>query len=269
MIKILIFGGSGYLGNTVFKELNPFYDVYCTYFKNIHFKKNKRFFCFDLNDDFNGIVQKVNPTHIISSLKGDFNKQILFHKRLINYCDDKNIKLLFTSSSNVFDTFTNYPSYENDKTFSESIFGRFKINIENKILRMKSKKWVILRSPMIFDKNSPRIKDILIKTKESIAIEVFPNLIVNINSAKKFAKQIHYIISRDINGIIHHGSNDLVNHDEYIFSIVKQLNIKKINYKYIYTTNDNRYLALFSNQNIFPNHLQFSYNEVLREIVKK
>jgi dTDP-4-dehydrorhamnose reductase len=58
---------------------------------------------------------------------------MFFHKKLINYCDDKNIKLLFVSSSNVFDTFTNYPSYENDKTFSESIFGRFKINIENKI----------------------------------------------------------------------------------------------------------------------------------------
>ena len=60
----------------------------------------------------------------------------------------------------------------------------------------------------------------------------------------------------------------MVNHDEYIFSVVKKLNIKKINYKYIYTTNDNRYLALFSNQTIFPNHLQFSFEEVLREIIK-
>jgi dTDP-4-dehydrorhamnose reductase len=72
VIKILIFGGSGYLGNTIFKELNPFYDVYCTHFQNIHFKKNKRFFCFDLNDDFTRIVKKVNPNHIISSLKGRF-----------------------------------------------------------------------------------------------------------------------------------------------------------------------------------------------------
>ena len=269
MTKVLIFGGSGYLGNTIFKELNPFYDVYSTYFNNISFRKNKRFFYFDLNNDFISIVKKVNPTHIISSLKGDFNNQITFHKRLINYCDDKKVKLLFISSSNVFDTFTNYPNYENDKTFSDSIFGRFKINIENKILRMKSKKWVILRSPMIFDKDSPRIKDIIVKSKDSIAIEIFPNLIVNINSVKKFAKQIHYIISRDINGIIHHGSKDLINHDEYIFSIIKKLNLKNINYKYIYTTNENRYLALFSNHNIFPNHLQFSYDEVLRDIVEK
>ncbi len=44
---------------------------------------------------------------------------------------------MFISSLNVFDFFTNYPSYENDKTFSNSIYGKVKINIENKILRMK------------------------------------------------------------------------------------------------------------------------------------
>jgi dTDP-4-dehydrorhamnose reductase len=129
---------------------------------------------------------------------------------------------------------------------------------------MKSKNWIILRSPMIFDKNSPRIKDIINKSEESIAIEIFPNLIVNINSAKIFAKQIHYIISRNISGIIHHGSNDLVNHDEYIFSIVKKLKLKTIKYKYVYTTNENRYLALFSNRDIFPSHLQFSYSKTLK-----
>lgn len=265
MIKILIFGGSGYLGYTIFKELNPFYNVYGTYCKNKSFKKNKRFFYFNHKNTFSEIVNKINPTHIISSLKGNFNTQIYFHEKLINYCDLNKIKLLFISSSNVFDTFTNFPSYENDKTFSKSIFGRFKINIENKILRMKSKKWAILRSPMIFDKNSPRIKNIVENNKKSISTEIFPNLIVNINSANKFAKQIHYILSRDIKGIIHHGSSDLVNHDEYIFSVVKKLNVEEINYKYVFTTNENRYLALFSNLNIFPEHLQFSYNEILNE----
>ena len=99
-------------------------------------------------------------------------------------------------------------------------------------------------------------------------MELYTTGVININSDLKLSQQIHYIISRNISGIIHHGSTDLVNHDEYIFSVVKKLNIKKINYKYIYTTNDNRYLALFSNQTIFPNHLQFSFEEVLREIVK-
>ena len=57
------------------------------------------------------------------------------------YCEKNRVKLLFISSSNVFDYFTNFPSYENDKTFSNSVYGKVRINIENKILRMKTKNW--------------------------------------------------------------------------------------------------------------------------------
>ena len=47
------------------------------------------------------------------------------------------------SSSNVFDSFEHYPSYEYDKTFSESIFGRFKIEIENQLMRLPIGKFAV------------------------------------------------------------------------------------------------------------------------------
>ena len=68
---------------------------------------------------------------------------------------------MFISSLNVFDFFTNFPSYENDKTFSNSIYGKVKINIENKILRMKTDNWAILRSAMLFDNESTRLKNLI------------------------------------------------------------------------------------------------------------
>jgi len=269
MNKILIFGGSGSLGQAIFKELNPFFDVYCTYYSQKKFKKNKRYFYFDISNEFDELLNIIKPNLIISSLKGDFNSQITFHEKAINSCENNRIKLLFISSSNVFDFFTNFPSYENDKTFSNSLFGRVKINIENKILRMKNKNWVILRSAMVFDKGSTRLKNLINDIKQSIPIEIFPNLIININSTDVFAKQIHYIISRKLKGIFHHGSKDLINHDEFIFSIIKNRDLKQVNYKFVYTTNENRYLALFSNTNLFPKHLQFSYEDVLLEMIEK
>jgi dTDP-4-dehydrorhamnose reductase len=269
MNKILIFGGSGSLGQAVFKELNPFFDVYSTYYSQIHFKKNKRYFYFNISNEFNDLLKKTNPNLIISSLKGDFDLQITFHEKLIKYCEENKIKLLFISSLNVFDFFTNFPSYENDKTFSNSIYGKVKINIENKILRMKTDNWAILRSAMLFDNESTRLKNLINDIKHSIPIEIFPNLIININSSEILAKQIHYIISRKLNGIFHHGSKDLINHDEFIFSIIKNKNLKQVSYKFVYTTNENRYLALFSNYNLFPKHLQFSYEEVLLEMIDK
>ena len=81
MKKILIFGGSGFLGRAIFKELNPFFDLYCTYYKNLIFKNNKRFFYFDVTH---------NPKKIIvSSISGDFYNQVTFHDLLINYCESK------------------------------------------------------------------------------------------------------------------------------------------------------------------------------------
>ena len=129
MKKILIFGGSGFLGRAIFKELNPFFDLYCTYYKNLIFKNNKRFFYFDVTHNPKKIIEKIQPSIIVSSISGDFYNQVTFHDQLINYCESKKTKLFFVSSSNVFDYFTNYPSFENDKTFSNSIYGKFKINI--------------------------------------------------------------------------------------------------------------------------------------------
>ena len=100
----------------------------------------------------------------------------------------------------------------------------------------------------------------------SNSIEIFPNLIININSEEYLSKQLHYIISRNLSGIFHHGSKDLINHEELIKLIISKLNPKSCNFKYVYTTNENRYLSLMSKTNKFPNHLNFSYNSVIKEI---
>ena len=86
MNKILIFGGSGSLGQAIFKELNPFFDVYCTYYSQKKFKKNKRYFYFDISNEFDELLNIIKPNLIISSLKGDFNSQITFHEKAINSC---------------------------------------------------------------------------------------------------------------------------------------------------------------------------------------
>jgi dTDP-4-dehydrorhamnose reductase len=266
MIRVLIFGGSSSIGTAIFKELNPFYDLHATYYKQIRFSSNKRYLYYDLKDDPVFILNKLNPDIIISGLKGNFNLQVKYYDKIIKYCEAFNSKLMFISSSSVFDSFVNFPSYEEDKTFSQSIYGRFNIHIENKLFRMKSSNWTINRSAMIFSSKSKRIDQI----KESIInlspIEIFPNLIININSENLLAKHLHYMISRNLNGIFHHGSKDLINHEELIKNIIEKLNLKAVKFKYVYTTNNNRYLSLLSNKNSFPRHLNFTFDSILEKI---
>jgi dTDP-4-dehydrorhamnose reductase len=89
------------------------------------------------------LLENLRPSVIISALRGNFNSQVHTHLSIINYIQQHDCKLIFISSANVFDGFTNYPSYEYDKTLSQSVYGRFKIKIENALMRLPTHKYAI------------------------------------------------------------------------------------------------------------------------------
>ena len=72
MKRVLIFGGSGFLGRALFKELHPYMDIYGTYCNQAKFESNKRYYHYDFREDSPiKILKKVNPDIIISCLRGD------------------------------------------------------------------------------------------------------------------------------------------------------------------------------------------------------
>ncbi|MFD1613915.1 sugar nucleotide-binding protein [Gelatiniphilus marinus] len=268
--RILILGASGFLGGAIYKELCPYFKTFGTYnITNKAFEKNHHFFQYNIQeDDIYEILDIVKPTIIISALRGDFSKQVLLHQHLVEYVFSKKIKLLFLSSANVFDAYSKYPSYETDKTYSNSIYGHFKIKIENMLLRLPNKQVAILRLPMVFGNQSPRVLEMLKLIKQKEPIEVFPNLIINVTTDTKVTQQIHYIINRNKSGIFHLGSNDLVHHDDFIKEIVTSLNTQKALYKQVYTTNNDRYLAVLPKYNLLPKNLQLHSQDILRALKK-
>ena len=197
--KILILGASGFIGNALYKELYAYFNTFGTYnISNKEFESNQHYFQYNIEeDDIHDILEAVKPSVIISSLRGNFSAQILVHQHLLEYVKEHNCKLLFLSSSNVFDAYSKYPSYEDDKTFSNSIYGHFKIKIENMVMRLPKHKWVIIRIPMVLGTNSPRISDIKSAIKDHTSIEVFPNLITNVTTDDKLSQQVHYIINQN------------------------------------------------------------------------
>ena len=187
--NILILGASGFIGKAIYKELCSYFRTFGTYNSNdIEFQNNQHFFHFNIEeDDIFEILKAVKPTIIISSLRGDFSAQIIAHSHIIEYLVNSECKLIYLSSANVFDTYSKYPSYENDKTLSESIYGRLKIKIENMLLRLPKRKYTIIRLPMVFGVLSPRIEKIKQQLNEHTPIEVFPNLIMNVTTDKRLS----------------------------------------------------------------------------------
>ncbi len=268
MSRVLIIGGSGYLGNAIYRELCGFLDTYGTYFTNKSFANNQHFFHFDMEaGGIEEILDEVRPSIIISAIRGNFETQIELHHFLTRHVAFRPAKLIFLSSANVFDTFVNYPSYEYDKTFSESIYGRLKIKIENMLMRMPQKHWVIARAPMIFGPQSPRIKELKLHIENQVTYEVFPNLVMNVASDRRLTQQLHYIINRKRSGIYHLGSTELVHHDEFIESLIAALQLKKPVYKNVFTANFDRYLAVLPKDHKLPKHLQYTNEDVLKDIL--
>jgi dTDP-4-dehydrorhamnose reductase len=266
--RILIIGASGFLGGSIYKELCSYFSTFGTYCTdNISLSKNKHFFQYNIEeDDIFEILEITKPDIIISSLRGDFSKQVIVHQHLCEYIMKNKSKLIFLSSANVFDAYSKFPSYEYDKTLSNSIYGHFKIKIENMLLRLPKYKVAILRLPMVFGKHSPRIHEIIQNLKDKEPIEVFPNLIMNVTTDYKVTQQIHYMINRNKSGVFHLGSTDLVHHDDFIKEIIELLGYENALYKNVFTTNEDRYLAALPKDNLLPKHLQLLSKEILEEL---
>jgi len=268
--RILILGASGYLGHAIYTELCSYFNTFGTYYSpKKKFENNHQFIHYDIeNDDVHEILKISKPDIIISALRGDFYAQTIAHTHIEEYALENNTKIIFLSSANAFDAYSKYPSYETDKTLSHSIYGHFKIKIENMLLRMPKRQIAILRLPMVFGTNCPRIREIKQHIADKHAVETFPNLIMNVALDKKITQQIHYIINRKKSGIFHLGSTDLVHHDEFIKALISRISKEKVALKQVYTTNDDRYLAVLPKFNSLPKHLQITSDKVLEEFEK-
>ena len=264
---ILILGGSGFIGNAIYIELSPFYNTLGTYYNAKGYKNNSHFIYFNHeNDNLNGILEKFNPKLIISSLRGDIYSQVEAHIYMKEHVQKHDCRIIFISSANVFDSFRHYPSYEYDKTLSKSLYGHFKIKIENQLLNLKTGKYIILRLPMIFGLNSPRTLKIDQALKDNSPIEVFPNTVINVNSDVRLSQQIHYIINHKKTGIFHLGSVDLISHYDFIRTLVERRYNKPGFFKQVFTSNTTRYLAVLPKENKLPRHIQPSYENVLSDL---
>ena len=84
--RILILGASGFIGNKLYKELLPYFDVYGTFKSpNKEFEENTVMFHFDMNkNNIQRILTKVQPNFIISTIKGNYKSQLSLHQELLN-----------------------------------------------------------------------------------------------------------------------------------------------------------------------------------------
>lgn len=228
MDRLLVLGGSGLIGTEIINEMNKHknFDVYATFYKRAMILLNKEK-CFRLDieilEDINEILNTVKPQIIISCLRGDFHKQLALHKIIAEYLKNNNGKLYFLSTANVFDNDFSRPHYEDDLLNSHSDYGKYKIECEKSIIEVLHDNACIIRIPQVWGKNSPRMKEILKSIKNNEKIVVYPKLFLNTNTDTMIAKQIAYIIQKNLKGIFHLAAEDITSNKYFSNELITKL----------------------------------------------
>lgn len=264
--SILILGASGYTGNAIYRELCSYFETYGTYYSAHElYDNNKAFFGYDVaNDDITQILKQIKPTIIISALRGNFKAQYHAHKQVCKYINGASqCRLLFLSSVNVFDGSTDLPSYEDTRPRAVSEYGRFKASVEKLLFEKIKHQISILRLPMVLGAYSPRILQLRQAIKHQAVFDVYPNLIVSVTTANTIAQQIHYIINKELRGVFHLASNDLVHHQDLFTEICEKISNKTPIFKSIYNSNDDQYLAVLPKFNTLPANYQTTVASVI------
>ena len=268
--RILIFGASGFIGNVIYRELLPYFNVYGTYCNAKGFEDNQVFFKYDIEKDHSyEFLNAIEPGIIISCLGGDFKAQYKAHEELISYAVTHDCKLIFLSSDSVFDGKFEFPSYENDTVKPESNLGRFKVSVEKMLKEIPSEKYIIARLPMVLGVNAPRIEQLKQAAKHDATYEIHPNLIISVTLVDKIAQQIHYIINKNLNGVFHLASEDVVHHADIFQEIASKLGYKMPIFKNVYGRNDDHYVAILPKENRLPKTYRITVEEVIEACTLK
>ena len=122
---------------------------------------------------------------------------------------------------------------------------------------------------MVFGQGSPRLNEIKTLIELGEAIEVFPNVVINVTEISKITQQIHYIVNRKLQGVFHLGSSDLVHQKDFVEDICEILGYENPLFKNVYDSNNDRYLAVLPKDNLLPTNLQISVQEVVEASLKK
>lgn len=246
-MHVLVTGSSGVVGETIIKNLNNKYFKYGTFRKNkpkeIH--KNIKL----IKTNFSNLTKLPVKCDIIIHCAADSpennpdkltlkKNNINITKKIIDYADLKNVKIIFfMSSMAVYGRITNKLVDETIKFNDQSSYGSSKEICENLIInwsKKSKKKYIIFRLPGVVGKNSSRnfisetFKKII--NNKKITISNPDSYFNNIIHAKNLSDFINYNIknlSLIKNNIFNIASKNPIKIKSLIGIIYKQLNKKK------------------------------------------
>lgn len=261
--NILILGASGTVGTVVFKQLscNENLNIFGTYFSAMQENTSSLIhFSVEFPNDICSILKQVRPDIVISSLRGDFDKQLITHENVAKYLMANGGRLIYLSTANVFDGSWNQPHYEDDARISDSDYGKFKMQCEDLIRNRMGNRAILLRLPFVWGKNSPRFQEVKAGC-ETGQLRVYTDFFSNHVSDIQIAQTVQWIINEDKDGIFHVGTSDVISYQCFIEQLITAMGMKKP--EFVFQKNAG-IMAVLSNRKDIPHELKWNNKKLLQ-----
>lgn len=241
--KLLIIGGSGFVGSTLANYAKNDFDVILTFNKNKPKNSNFQSFQVELLENRDTIIellQTLKPNFIVHTaahssvdlcetnptLADDLHIDVT--KDIANICKKINSKLIYLSTDAVFNGKLKKKFSEEDKTEPINYYGLTKLNAENIILN-SSKRNVILRTAVIYGwHKKSRFSNWIIETlKEKRRVDPHIDQYNTPTLVDDLAKAILKIIKMNVSGLYHATGRTCVNRFEFASLIADIFNLDK------------------------------------------
>lgn len=258
--KVLLIGGSGLVGKAITAALQVDYQVIPT--AGHHEAENG--YCLPAEDPERllEILEQENPDIVISSIRGDFQAQILFHTELAHWLTGKDKRLLYVSTVNVFDGDLSRPRTEEDSPSPESDYGIFKRDCEAMLGESLGDRLIIFRPATVWDFDCPRVRQLRDHSRSGELHHTYSGIMVNVTYAKQIGTYAKYVLDHNLHGIFHIGTSDTVDYFTFEKMICQALDIKSLKFE-VKETEPAVFQAVLSMRKDIPDDLQMTVEQVL------
>lgn len=272
MAKGIIFGISGTIGKALYQTLTANgHEIHGTYNQhrpmNVSSEKVRQM-PVEKVEMLSDYLEEVKPDFVVMALRGDFEKQLVFHEQAAKYFKTNGGRMLFCSTANVFDGITDSPHYEDDPPKANSEYGQFKIECERLLTSILGDRLTIVRVPAIYGLETPRMNELLEDLEKGNAIKVYTNVYSTTNSDVMLAKQIGYLLKLQLGGIFHLATKDVMIHSEFTRKLVAQSGFTDVRFEELQIETDlsqipGKYDNSLLTIHVYPENLQLTHEQLI------
>lgn len=261
--KVLLLGANGLVGRAVAAALREAYQVVPA----AGHSAPEDGYCLPVEKPgrLAEVLEREAPEIVISSVRGDFGQQMVFHEALAEGLAGSGARLLYVSTANVFDGDLSQPWREADVPRPQSEYGVFKRDCEAMLAERLGERLIVFRLPPVWSEDCPRVRMLERHSRSGEPHHTWQGDTVNVALARQVGDWARHVLGHGLRGIFHVGTTDMVDYFAFEKMVCGALGIPEPVFE-IEEAGGEAYQAVLPGREDIPEELQMTVAQVLESL---